>query len=218
MTQAKKKKGVPLPYTHDMIKSHAIKSKALDVESYRGFAKLSELARISRPDEYDEVKHPEGIQRDLNKGCARKAYDYAANPIRGEKRIWPEVILSLRDRISDKTGIIIESCSKWKGAEEIYPVTIKIDLGKIRLDKVNPTFSRVDGNHRLHYAEGIDKKHLQLDIIVPFCIIENVSRNEEVLIFKTINETQAKLRTDHLLRIKGQITRGIDLIEKDPVL
>ena len=214
MTQKRKRRGVSLPFTVGKVKLYAIRSRALDVDCYRGFASIANLARISRPDEYNEINHKEGIQRDLNKKHAREAYDYAASIIRGQKRIWPEIILSLRD----EKGIEIKGCGKVRGLKEIYPVIIKIDLDKIRLDKVNPTFSRVDGNHRLYYAGGIDKKRPELNAIIPFCIIEKVSRNEEVLIFKTINEKQVRLKTDHLLRITGQITRGIDLMERDPVL
>jgi len=193
---------------------HAIKSKALDVDCLRGFAKLSDIARISRADEYDEITHPDGIQRELNITHAREAYGYAAAQKPGEKRIWPEVILGLRD----KKGVKIESVGQWKGQKEICPVTIKVDLGEIKLNKIDPTFSRVDGNHRLYYADGSAKKFQALDVMIPFCIIENITRNEEVLIFKTINEKQSKLRTDHLLRIDGQIMKGFELMKKDPIL
>jgi DGQHR domain-containing protein len=214
MTQTKKQKNVSMPFEQNIVKLCAIKSKALDVDCYRGFAKLSELSRISCSDEYNEVSHPDGIQRDLNKTHAREAYEYAANKIAGTKRIWPEVILSKRY----DNGVSVKSYSTWKGAEDIFPVCMKIDLTKITLNSTDPTFSRVDGNHRLHYARGIDKKHPPIDSIVPFCIIEEISRDEEVVIFRTINEEQKRLRTDHLLRITEQVTKGIDLMKKNPVL
>ena len=206
MTQTKKHKGSPLPFMAEVIKFHAIKAKALDVDCYRGFAKLSDLARISCADQYDPNTHKDGIQRELQPKHAREAYYYAASPIAGEKRIWPEIILSLRS----KEGVKITSVGQWKGAKEISGVTIRVELNKIVINTTNPTLSRVDGNHRLFYAGGQGKKFKPLDVIVPFCIIENLSRNEEVLIFKTINEQQVKLKTDHLLRITDQTTPDFD--------
>lgn len=215
MTQTKKKKGISFRHTENMVKLHAIKAKALDVKCYRGFAKLSELSRISNADEYNPVSNIDGIQRELNKKNARAAYNYASQEMTNEKRIWPEIILNLRQ----KDGVKIESGSPYKQMpKDMCPVQIKINLEKIKRDNINPTFSRVDGNHRLFYANGIDKKYPALHTIVPFCIIDNVSVNEERLIFKTINETQAKLKTDHILRIKGQLTHDTKLMSEDPVL
>lgn len=215
MTQIKKKKGLSFPLSQETIKLHAVQSKALDVYCYRGFAKLSDLAKISNADEYHPTINPSGIQRELNKKHAREAYNYASKEIPGEKRIWPEIILNLRS----KDGVKVEGGSSYKHMpQDMFPVQIKIDLQKINRSNINPTFSRVDGNHRLYYAAGIDKKHPCLNITVPFCIINNVSKDEEKLIFKTINETQAKLKTDHILRIKGQLTPDEKLMEEDPVL
>lgn len=214
MTQIKGNKRGSQIFTEGSVKLQAIKSKALDVDCFRGFAKLSDLSKISSADEYNEITHKDGIQRNLSKPHAREAYTYAAKKIPGEKRIWPEVILNLRRR----DGIKIKGHSSFKGLKDMVSVTIRVNLKEISINNTDPTFSRVDGNHRLFYGGGIDKKNLALDVIVPFCILDGLSRQEERLIFKTINDKQKKLATDHILRIKGQTMEEYELMRKDPAL
>ena len=110
MTQTKKKERSSCPFPQMLIKLHAIKSKALDVYCYRGFAKLCDLAKISNADEYHPTTNPNGIQRELKKKNDREAYNYASKEIPWEKRIWPEIILNLRN----KDGVKIESGSPYK--------------------------------------------------------------------------------------------------------
>ena len=43
---------------------------------YRGHARLSDLARISKADIYDQVNNPLGTQRDLSLKHAKDAYEY----------------------------------------------------------------------------------------------------------------------------------------------
>ena len=214
MTQAKKKKGISHPESQDMVKLYAFKSKALDVDCYRGFARLSDLARISNADEYNAVTNPSGIQRELNKQHAREAYNYASKEKEGEKRIWPEIILNLRDKAKVKR----EGFSPIKNMpSDTCSVKMKIDLTRIDCGNKNPTFSRVDGNHRLFYAGGIEKKYPQVDVMVPFCILDGVSIDQEKRIFRTINEEQKGLSTDHILRTTEQLTPDAKLMEENPV-
>ena len=213
MTQSIKKRGVSNPESQNVIKLFAIKSKALDVDCYRGFAKLSDLAKISNADEYNEVTHPDGTQRDINKAHARDAYNYALSPKSGEKRIWPEIILNIRNM----NGIKIDPKSPIKHMQNMCPVIIKINMAKIECGKTNPTLSRVDGNHRLYYAAG-DKSHDAVDITAPFCILDGVTIPEEKWIFRTINASQFRLRTDHIDRLQEQLTSSSRLMHDNPVL
>jgi len=213
MTQVKKQKGKSNPISANIIKLYAMQSIALDVSCLRGFARLCDLAKISNADEYDQVNHPDGMQRNLNKKHAREAYEYAKTCKPGQKRIWPEVILSIRRM----DGVEIKSNSSFKGSSEIHGVNIRVDLDKIDVSASDPTFSRVDGNHRLYYAKG-GKFGTAVETIVPFCIIQGLTRAEERIIFRTINEMQKKLSVSHLLRIEGQTSDDFEMKKNNPVL
>src|SRR5487761_2349667 len=71
----------------------AVRGRVLGVNVYRGFARLCELAEISRADIYDQQKNPTGTQRDLSPGHARDAHEYVRTH---ELGFWPEVFLYAR--------------------------------------------------------------------------------------------------------------------------
>lgn len=213
MTQNPKQKGKSIQEKENRITLHAIASKALDVECYRGFANLSDLARMSKSDEYDEKRNPRGTQRNLNRKHAREAYLYAAATNPNEPRIWPEIILNMRYR----KGTRITPRARTKGGG-YSQVKISIELDKISRENTNPTYSRVDGNHRLFFADGHEKNFPAIDIGVPFCILSNIGREQEIAIFKTINDEQLSLKTDHILRINGQLIHPDRMMEEKPEL
>src|SRR5438128_10528534 len=71
----------------------AIRGKVLGVNVYRGFARLCDLAKLSRADIYDKKKNPKGTQRDLSPSHARDAHEYVKNRDLG---FWPEAFLCAR--------------------------------------------------------------------------------------------------------------------------
>jgi len=71
----------------------AVRGRVLGVNVYRGFAKLCDLADISRADIYDQQKNPTGTQRDLSRAHARDAHEYVRTHDLG---FWPEVFLCAR--------------------------------------------------------------------------------------------------------------------------
>src|SRR5947199_9468547 len=71
-----------------------IKGTVLGVNVYRGFARLCDLARLSKADIYDQVNNPTGTQRDLNPKHAREAYEYVRTH---DLAFWPEVFLCARE-------------------------------------------------------------------------------------------------------------------------
>src|SRR4030042_3032719 len=118
----------------------AVRAKVLGVNVYRGFAKLCDLADASRADIYDAQSNPKGTQRDLSPVHARDAYEYVKNHDLG---FWPEVFL----------------CARKNNVVTFRPLSDQIpDLGLLEIDHVTAkekttiAISRVDGNHRLHYA------------------------------------------------------------------
>jgi hypothetical protein len=73
----------------------AVRARVLGVQVYRGFAKLADLAAVSKADVYDQKSNPTGTQRDLNPAHARQAYEYVKTRDLG---FWPEVCLCARKK------------------------------------------------------------------------------------------------------------------------
>jgi len=74
---------------------HVLVGTCLGYKAYRGFAPLSELARISKADIFDQAKNRLGTQRNLSLLHARKAYEYVSGT---ERAFYPEMILNVRDK------------------------------------------------------------------------------------------------------------------------
>jgi DGQHR domain-containing protein len=186
-----------------MIKLDVLMGEVLGVPVARGFAKLSDLSRISRADIFDEINNPRGTQRDLSVKHARDAYEYARNT---EFGYWPEVFLCLRD----PTAVSIERLGTGHGTLFVN------DEGIALSDKIS--ISRVDGNHRLHFASGIDKSAPALDRLVSFCLALNLSLDQEIKLFRDINNNQRRMDTSHLDKIELRLS-GEDAIKiRDPEL
>src|SRR5688572_29715005 len=116
-----------------------ISDRVLGVKTYRGYARLVDLALMSKADVYDQKKNPFGTQRDLSQKHARLAYEYIKTQ---ETAYWPEVFLAVRmpevfEFVPDKT------------IDAYGTLHVNMDLARLEL-----AISRVDGNHRLHYADG----------------------------------------------------------------
>jgi len=184
----------------------AICGYCMGTMTYRGFAPLSVLSQMSQPDEFHQLKNPNGTQRNLSPKHAKEAYQYAQKNKGNPYALWPEIILNIRN----KSALKFQSKSKAKGPKDpnLSYGKIKIDWGKIEKakGKNEVAISRVDGNHRLHFSGGERNKNFPAleDVYSPFCIIDNIPEEGEREIFKTINAEQKKLRVDHLLRIEQQ--------------
>src|SRR5687767_875313 len=76
------------------LKIQVLAGTVLGVKVYRGYAPLSQLARVSKADIYDAKNNPTGTQRDLSPKHAKEAYEYVRDR---QLAYWPEVFLCLRD-------------------------------------------------------------------------------------------------------------------------
>lgn len=179
--------------SYKVLTIQVIRGYVLGVEVLRGYARLCDLAQISKPDIYDQIKNPTGTQRDLNPKHAKAAYEYVKTQ---ELAFWPEVFLCVRDN----------------EAIDFSPSQIDPKFGNLRINldvvkqKNKITISRVDGNHRLHYADGSQKGFAPLEKTVSFCLAFNLSLEEEIILFRDINNNQRRMNTSHLDNIEARLT------------
>jgi DGQHR domain-containing protein len=189
-----------------MLKRAVVRAKVLGVKVYRGFANLADLASVSKADIYDQEKNPRGTQRDLNVKHAREAYEYVK---KGELGFWPEVFL----------------CARKKNVVTFYPVSQESpDLGLLEIDvqaameSKTIAISRVDGNHRLHFGDGKESGYSRIEELVSFCLAYDLTQEEEIQLFKDINDNQKRMSTSHLDRIEVRLTPEEDLKRRNPEL
>ncbi len=182
-----------------------IRGIVLGVKVYRGYAKLSDLARISKADIFDKNQNPMGTQRGLNRKHARRAYDYVA---KDDLAFWPEVFL----------------CARNPDAIKYIPLKKNAQFGTITInqaliDTLNQiAISRVDGNHRLHFADGSDPKMPAIDKEVSFCLAYDLDLQQELVLFKDINDNQRRMDTSHLDNIQVRLTPRKILKQQSPEL
>jgi DGQHR domain-containing protein len=175
----------------------AEESKNLDTICYRGSAPLAHLAAISQADVFDQVSNPDGLQRDLSPKHAAEAYDYAYRDRDAEyPRAFPEVVLNVRD----KSVVRIETLESDTGVK-LHRLTF--DRNAMRDDKVY--VSRVDGNHRLFFADG-DNRRAPLLVDAPFQLHVGLTREQERSLFVDINANQKGLNSSHLAVLRSKLT------------
>ncbi|GAB3668241.1 hypothetical protein GCM10028791_43670 [Echinicola sediminis] len=183
-----------------------IRGNVLGVNVYRGYAPLHILTEMSQADIYDQKKNPLGTQRDLSPKHAKDAYEYVKN---SELGFWPEIFLCAREnKILTFTPISSEN-------EDIGILKIDLDLIK---DSKTIKVSRVDGNHRLHYADGKEPKFSKIEKKVSFCLAFNLNRDEEIKLFKDINKNQKAMNTSHLDGIDVRLSPEEELKRRTPDL
>ncbi|MGH3236825.1 MAG: DGQHR domain-containing protein [Streptosporangiaceae bacterium] len=179
------------------IEVEAHQARNLDTICYRGTAPLAQLALISQADVFDQIANPDGLQRDLSPKHASDAYDYAeASKDPDFPRAYPEVVLNVRD----KKVLGLEDIGTL-GSTKLF--RLSFDLDKMRDGKV--AVSRVDGNHRLFYAAGDDRRDPLMDF-APFQIHVGLSREQERSLFVDINANQKGLNTSHLAIMRARLT------------
>lgn len=182
-----------------------LRGRVLGVKVYRGFARLCDLARVSRADVFDQKDNPLGTQRDLSPKHARDAYSYVKNR---DLAYWPEVFLCAREPKFVKF-------SAASATEEVG--TLTINISGIAQNK-GIAISRVDGNHRLHYASGEHAGFPAITKQVSFCLAYDLSAEQEITLFRDINDNQRRMNTSHLDNIAARLSPEETRKREDPPL
>lgn len=186
----------------------AHEAKNLDTICFRGSAPLAYLALASQADVFDQVANPSGLQRDLSPKHASDAYEYA----RSERdpdypRAFPELVLNVRNKkVLEREDIATQ-------ADGAKLVRLSFDLDKMRDGRVS--VSRVDGNHRLFYAAGDDRRE-PLMASAPFQIHIGLTREQERSLFVDINANQKGMNTSHLAIMRARLTPEEEEIKNHP--
>lgn len=190
----------------DVLKTAVVRASVLGVKVYRGFGRLADLADMSRADVYDQQENPTGTQRDLSPAHARDAYEYIKNSDLG---FWPEIFLCARKK---------EVITFHPASEEMPDVGIlEVDMKAAR-DSGSISISRVDGNHRLHYGDGKQSGYSRIERRISFCLAYDLTREEEIQLFKDINDNQKRMNTSHLDGIEVRLTPEDQLKHRQPDL
>ena len=189
-----------------------LKGTNLNTTVYRGFASIKDIATISAPDTYKQDSNPDGLQRDLSEHHSRDGYRYAdgAQKVPDYPRLWPEVILNVRD-----TSVI-----RILPADESHNL-FKIVVHEDKIDKnlERPQISRTDGNHRLFYGEGHPIQGWPpLDISSPFSLTIGLTPLQETSLFMDINDNLKRMNTSHLRHLQTRLTESEILAKDDPAL
>jgi len=174
----------------------------LGVKVLRGYAKLSDLSRMSKADVYDQINNPTGTQRDLNPKHAKEAYEYVKTH---DLAYWAEVFLCVRNK----------KVMRFESGPDPNIGVLTIDM-QIATDIENIAISRVDGNHRLHYADGSQSDFPAISKEVSFCLAYNLTLEQEIILFRDINDNQRRMNTSHLDNIEARLTPEEILKQREP--
>jgi DGQHR domain-containing protein len=178
----------------------------LGYKAYRGFAPLADLTRISKADIFDQDKNRLGTQRNLSLQHARKAYQYVLGT---EEAFYPEMILNVRDK-----SYVVFRESKKRGGVSFGSLAFTKDPRKT--EKI--VVSRLDGNHRLWFADGHEKSMDPISRSVSFCLLTIEDIEKELALFRDINDNQMGMNTSHLQNISARLL-GVKLLKiQNPAL
>src|SRR6266498_3420819 len=174
----------------------AMQSDILGIETFRGSGKLCDIARISKADVFEEEKNPKGTQRGLKVQHAKGAYDYVKN---NSFSFWPEVVLCCRN--IDVIKFITRD-------KELGAGYLHFDLDKIaRFQKRRGiAISRIDGNHRLYFTDGSTEGFDPVEKAASFCLLMNLTLDQEIQLFRDINNNLERMPTSHLDYITVRLT------------
>jgi DGQHR domain-containing protein len=165
----------------------------LGYTAYRGFAPLSELAKISDADIFDQDKNKLGTQRNLSVQHARKAYEYVSAT---DRAFYPEMILNVRDKAYVNFSALYDH-----GDVQFGMLTLKEHPKNASAIIV----SRLDGNHRLWFADGHERGMAPVGRPVSFCLLTIEDREKELELFRDINDNQMGMNTSHLQNITARL-------------
>ncbi len=170
-----------------------IRCQCLDKEVFRGSASADQLVKACWIDFHDLERNKYGYQRPFDEKRSQLAADYANKTVGA---FWPECILAIRNNneVDEEKDKVVWEFVEQPGSNGQFGkliVTYNEENVENIAGKVVPwrrAFSEVDCQHRLGNMGNSTKQ-------VTFCCFPNLTRTEEAVIFKTINDKQKKIST-----------------------
>lgn len=180
----------------NIIHINATEGEQFDRKVLFGTAQLGDLAIISKAHPYSEDS-PDGVQRIEKLQRAKKVHEYFMNNkhIRG----CLPIVLSARN--------VPEN------------VLIRDENGNIKQIIWNNDFdiSRLDGNHRLRYADGKNPKYQKITENVQFVMYLDLSIDEERRLFIDLNANQVNVDKSLLYKMHAATSSNDSLYNEYPV-
>ena len=190
----------------------------------RGFAKLSELARLSQAADYQREIKPVHQQ------------EIEAFYKRGEYLFFPEVVLALELLIdfekaaapTDNPLVLLQRGEAF--ISNVNGVTVRptktktsIDLARINInvpDEAGKVMKRIDGNHRISAFEALHDKTMMDSKPVSFCILllpQGNAKQSEKALFYNINSKALPLTSEEVFRgiVDDEAGFPDDVLQKD---
>lgn len=174
------------------IKLEVIRDTCLGYDVYRGSAPAKDIVEASWIDFHDPDQNPHGYQRAFDQKRSDKAHTYAED---GHEPFWPEAILAVRDDANleeeEKVDWSFHEGSVTDDRFGILSVTYTRGLTNYingKDERWRRGFSQVDCQHRLGSMGDSDKR-------VTFCVIPGISRRQEAIVFRAINQNQKGIPT-----------------------
>lgn len=201
----------------------------LNLLTFRGHARLDQLAAISSPDIFDPVLNPNGTQREIDAKHSRESWQYASTALAAhpslEPRAFPEIILNARDisvvqvySLDDPTETLETTSldqveSRTQGHTGVVGIRVSLSAIEFPPRIIDPQISRVDGNHRLSGAdESADDADAEVPELptVPFSLYLGLSADQELKLFRDINGNHRGMNVT-LMSISDVRIQGDDL-------
>lgn len=167
------------------------------LRAFRGQISLIKIAIAQVPNATLSVQH------------ARKAYQYVSE---NEKAFYPELILNVRDKSYVKFSPVVDKID-----------TPNTEVGTLEFVK-DPreahdiVISRLDGNHRLWFADGHERDMEPVSRPVSFCFLVLEDLEAELELFRDINDNQMGMNTSHLQNITARLLGDKGLKVQNPAL
>jgi DGQHR domain-containing protein len=122
---------------------------------------------------------------------------------------YPEMILNIRDK-----SYVRFTASKEVGAVKFGTLEFVKNPGS----QAQIVVSRLDGNHRLWFADGHEKGMEAVSRPVSFCFLTLEDLNTELELFRDINDNQMGMNTSHLQNITARLLGEKALKVQNPPL
>ena len=178
--------------TRITIKLTVIQDTCLGYNVFRGSARAKDIVEAAWIDFHDPIRNPLGYQRAFDEKRSTKARNYAEESY---QPFWPESILAIRedDNLEDEETVEWTFTPESNTIDQFGTLAVTYTKGLAHYinNKDEPwrrAFSQVDCQHRLGTMGESEKS-------VTFCVIPGISRREEAIVFRAINQNQKAIPT-----------------------